>query len=256
MSERESRWWPRLLGVVVAVVLLGGAAEVALRLIVPDTIRGAARVGLRLTVDHPVEVSMGGSALLNAFRGGVGDVTVTVPDAPLIEGVKADATVHASLVPFNPMVGEIRDASVSLRVDRDQLGPVVNLVTQGVAQTGEVRDGSLVVGRSIEIFGQEVPLSASLGVAVAGAGEIEIEPRGVTAAGLDLSTEQLAQAAGGLLDPLLQPQVLCVRDQLPRGVALTGITLSSTGSATISADLAPGIVSDERERLNGSCSEE
>jgi hypothetical protein len=132
----------------------------------------------------------------------------------------------------------------------------VNLVTQGVAQTGEVRDGSLVVGRSIEIFGQEVPLSASLGVAVAGAGEIEIEPRGVTAAGLDLSTEQLAQAAGGLLDPLLQPQVLCVRDQLPRGVALTGITLSSTGSATISADLAPGIVSDERERLNGSCSEE
>jgi hypothetical protein len=47
-----------------------------------------------------------------------------------------------------------------------------------------------------------------------------------------------------------------VRDQLPRGVALTGITLSSTGSATISADLAPGIVSDERERLNGSCSEE
>ncbi|WP_336651875.1 MULTISPECIES: hypothetical protein [unclassified Leucobacter] len=253
MRERKPRWWIRLLGVLVAVALLAGAAEVALRLIVPDTIRSAARVGLGLSAEHPVEVSLGGSALLYALRGGVGDVTVTVPDAPLIEGVQADATVHAALVPFNPMVGEIHGATVSLRVDREQLGPVVNLVTQGVAQTGEVQDGSLVVGRSIDLFGQSIPLSAKLGVAVAGAGEIEIEPRGVTAAGLDLNAEQLTQAAGGLLDPLLRPQVLCVREQLPRGVALTGITLSSTGSATITADLDPRIVSDAQQRENGSC---
>lgn len=251
-ERRGSRWWTKLIAVVVVVGLLGAAAEFALRLIIPGVIAGAVRTELKLTDDHPVDVSLGGSTLLNAVRGGVGDVTVEVPDAPVMNGIQADGSLHADLVPFNPTSGDITNGTVDLTLDKDQLGPVISLLTQGVAQTGEVQGGELVVGRSVETFGQQLTISARLGVkAVDGA--VEIDPLGLSAAGFDLSTEQLAQATGSLLDPILKPQTVCIADQLPRGITLTDIVLSSTGSVTLKASLAPGIISDSAEQQQGTC---
>lgn len=251
-ERNGSPWWAKLIIVVVVIGLLGGAAELALRLLIPGVIAGAVRTQLHLTDDHPVDVDLGGSALLSAFRGGVGDVTVDVPDAPLVEGIQADASLHADLVPFNPTSGEISDGTVELRLDKKQLGPVIETLTQGVAQSGEVKNGELVVGRSLEAFGQQVKFSARLGVqAVDGA--VKIEPLGLSAAGFDLSADQLAQATGTLLDPVLKPQTVCIADQLPAGVKLTDIALSSTGAVTLRADLAPGVLSDEKQRAMGTC---
>ncbi len=252
MAERRPRRWAGILAVVIALGVLAGAAEFALRLIIPGVIENAVRDQLRLTDDHPVEVSLGGSALLNAVRGGVGDVTVTIPDAPILEGIELEASAHADFSPFDPQRGEISGGTATLTVPKEQLGPVVEMLTSGVAQTGEVSDGELVVGRSVDILGQQVPLTASLGLAVAN-GDIEIEPRGVSAAGFDLDAEQIAQATGSLLDPILSPHTVCVRDRLPAGIELTDIALSSTGSATISARLAPDIFSDPTRLEPGSC---
>lgn len=252
MTERKPRWWLRILSVVIVLGVLGGAAEFALRMIIPGIVEAAVRSQLELTGDHPVEVTLGGSALLSALQGGVGDVTITIDKIPLPDGVEADASFHASKVPFNPLSGEISDGTVEFVVPKDQLGRVVKLLTKSVAQTGEVSDGSLVVGRSVELFGQEVGLKAKLGIEVKD-GAVEISPQGVTAAGFDLTAEQLAAATGSLLDPILKPQTVCVRDQLPVGATLTDIELSSTGSAQISADLSPGIFSDPKQRKQGSC---
>lgn len=246
-------WVKRLIAIVVSVAVLAGLGEIALRLIIPNAIAGAVRSQLKLTPDHPVDVSLGGSALLYAVTGRVGDVTVDVPDTPLIEGLTADASLHAASVPFNPTSGEIREGSVALTLSPEQLGAVISTLTSGVADTGEVRDGSLVVGRTMEFFGQQVPLTATLQLAVVGDGDVEVTPEGLSAAGLDLSTEMIAQAGGSVLEPLLQPRTVCVRDQLPKGLKLTGISFSSTGSATIEADLAPGILSDPAQRDTGSC---
>ena len=252
MSERKPRWWLRILSIVVVVGLLAGAAEVALRLIIPGIIAGAVRSELNMTEDHPVDVTLGGSALVSAVQGKVGDASIAVPNIPLLEGVETDAALHAAAIPFNPLEGELSDGEVELVVPKDQLGAVVDLLTSGVAQTGEVRDGALVVGRSIEMFGQEVQLAASIGITVVD-GSVEITPLGVKAAGFDLTAEQISAATGDLLDPVLQPQTVCIRDQLPRGVTLTDISLSSTGSATIRADLDPGILSDPAEQAQGTC---
>lgn len=252
MARGESRWWKKLIGVVVALVMLGGAAELGIRLLVPAAIEGVARTQLKLSADHPVDVQLGGSALLNALRGGVGDVTVEVPDAPLVDGIVADATVHAGLVPFNPMAGEISDGVIDLKIAPDQLGPIVSVLTKGVAKSGEVRDGDLLVGRSVTLLGQEIPLTIALGVSIAD-GDVVLEPKQVSAAGLDLTAEQIAQATGTLLDPILHPEPVCVRDQLPAGVTLTDLKLSSTGSVTLAASLAPGAVSDPKLRAKGSC---
>lgn len=246
-------WVKRLIAVVIAIAVLAGLSEAALRLIVPSTVAAAVRTGLKLTPDHPVDVSLGGSALLHALGGRVGDITVAVPNAPLFEGLEADAKLEAGSVPFNPFSGKIRDGSVQLTVSPDRLGPMIATLTNGVADSGEVQNGAITVGRTMEIFGQQVPLSATLNLSVDATGDIEVLPEGLSAAGLDLSTEQLAQMTGSALEPLLQSRTVCVKDQLPKGLALTDITLSSTGSVIVSAELAPGILSDAKEQAKGTC---
>lgn len=252
MSERRGRWWTKLIGVLVAVVLLAGAGELALRLIVPGIIEGQIRSQLGLSSDHPVDVDMGGSALWYAIGGGVGDVTVEVPGAPIMEGIEVDAVVHADRVPFDPTSGKMSNATAELKVGKDQLGAVVSLLTQGIAQTGSVSGDDLVVGRELEVFGQTVALSASIHLSVSD-GAVNVEPRGVKAAGFDMDAAQISDATGSLLDPILEPQTVCVQDRLPVGVTLTDITLSSTGSASISADLSPAILSDAAQQALGTC---
>lgn len=252
MTQRKPRWWARALGVVAVLALLAGAGELALRLIIPGVIEGAVRSELKLSDDHPVDVELGGSALLGALRGGVSDVTVASPGVPVIDGLTADARVHVDFTPFNPTTGKIQGATAALTVPQDQLGETVELLTQGIAQSGKVRGEDLVVGRELELFGQSVSLSASLRLGVEN-GEVTVEPTGVKAAGFDLSAEQLGDVTGSLLDPILKPQTLCIDDRLPRGIELTAIDLSSTGSVTLRAALSPTILSDPAQQELGSC---
>lgn len=252
MTQRKPRWWARALGVIAVLALLAGAGELALRLIIPGVIEGAVRSELQLSDDHPVDVELGGSTLLGALRGGVSDVSVAAPDVPIVDGLTADARVHADFTPFNPTSGAMEGATAALTVPKDELGPTIELLTQGIAQSGEVRGDDLVVGRSLDLFGQSVSLEASLHLGVED-GEVTVAPTGVKAAGFDLSAEQLGNATGSLLDPILKPQALCIADRLPRGVELTAVDLSTTGSVTLRAALSPTILSDPKQQELGSC---
>lgn len=249
MSEadrRPRRWWLRALIAVVVLGLLAGAGELALRLILPGIIAGSVRDKLELSADHPVDVSLGGSALVHALTGKVGQVSVTVDDADFVENLRGRLQLRADAVPFDFAHGEIAGASAQLTVKRDDLPAAIGLLTGGIAESGEVRGGDLVVGRTVELFGVGVPVSVTLGLGVEG-GDVLIDPKSVSAAGFDLTAEQLSS----LID--ITAQSVCVRDRLPAGVTLTGIELSSTGSVILSADIAPGIISDAAEREPGSC---
>jgi len=241
-----------LLGVLVGVVVLAGAAELALRLIVPGIFASQVREQLHLSEDHPVEVSLGGVQILSALRGGVGDVTLEVPDAPIMDGVNLDAEASADFVPFAVQDGEIRGGSAKLTVRPEQLGGLIAVVSQGLVDSGTVRGGEITLGRAVTFFGQNVPITATIGLSIEG-GDIRIEPRGASAAGFDLSADEILAATGTLLEPILQPQTVCLRDRIPAGIVLTDITLSSTGSASLSASLSPGILSDPAQLEPGSC---
>ena len=90
-------------------------------------------------------------------------------------------------------------------------------------------------------------------VGIADGGAVEVQPTAVGVASFDLSADQISEFTGGLLDPILKPHTVCVRDRLPVGIDLTGIELSTTGSVHIDAELAPGILSDPAQREPGSC---
>lgn len=246
------KWWKWVVIAVVAVALLAAAAEFALRQIIPNRVADSVRTELQLDADHPVEVELGGSALGYALQGGVGDIVVEVPDVPLLEGVELDARAHADFTPFNPEKGRIRGATASLSAQPDQLDALIALATQGFVETGEVRNGDIVVGRTLEFFGQSVPVTATLGIEIVD-GDLVIEPKGLDAAGFDVDIDQLSSLAPELTEPVVGTHTVCVRDQLPAGITLTRLALANDGSASIEAAVDPSILSDERQLDPGTC---
>lgn len=251
-SPRRRRWGLRVLGIVLVLAALAGAAELALRLIVPGIVANAVRESFDMTDDHPVEVSVEGSALLSALAGQVGDVSIRVPHVTILDGITVTVAASAKALPFEATGRPMEAAAASVTIPADQLGAVIALATSGVATTGDVVDGELQIGRDVTFFGASVPVEASLAVAVS-AGDLMVEPTSVSAAGAELSAQQIRQVAGSSLNGILKPHTVCVRDQLPAGVTLTEIRLSSTGAVTVAASLAPDIIANPAQLELGTC---
>ena len=254
MSDRSAleSWVKRLVIILAVIAMLLVAVEVALRMIIPGAVAAAVREQVGLTEDHPVEVDLGGIALIHAVTGRVGDLDVQVDRMPIIGEVSGQVGLHADSIPMRPTSGDLRGASAQITLTEKQLDPAISLITGGFAQSGEVQGGDLRVGGSVPMFGQEVAVSVALAVDIV-EGDVVVTPGALNAAGFELSSEQIAGFAGGVLDPMLSTHTICIRDQLPQGIELTDIHLSSTGTVTVAADLAPGVLSDPAQREPGSC---
>lgn len=246
---------PRPLKVVIALVVsvgvLAGLAEWGLRLAIPGVVEKIAREELDLPRSHPVDVQLGGSALLYAIGGGVGDIEVEIPDAPVADGVRATLDFRADRSPFDPSQGEMDGVTAAIYVKTADLGPVISMLTSGAVDSGKTSSGELVVGRQLEALGFTVPIEATLGLSAVD-GEVLVEPRGLSAVGFDLSVDQLASATGGLLDPLLSARQLCVSEWLPAGAELRDITITTSG-ARVEFALAPDFLSNPAQQELGTC---
>lgn len=253
--RRRRRWWLRILVTLVVIALLAVGAEFALRAIIPSVIASNVREGLGLGKDHPVEVQQGGSALMHALTGHVGEVQLTVPDVEVFDGIVTTLHASADSMPFDPTAGDILGGTASATIPSSSMDAVVKLATDGLVDTGEVRAGEILVGRTIELFGLQVPLSATLAVSVEN-GDLLIEPTSVRAVGFDLQAEQLRSLLGESAAGVLDAHAVCVRDRMPAGIRLTGIELRSGllgGSATVTVDLAPDLLSNPRQQQLGTC---
>lgn len=245
------RWVKVAIAVGVTLVVLVGAAEIALRMIIPNVVDRELREQLDLPRQHPIDIELGGSTVLHALGGGVGDITVDIPDAPVMEGLTASLTLTADRVPFSVTSGDLSGAEASVFVSSDELGPVISMLTSGVADTGRTSSGMLVVGREISAFGFTVPIEGRLQLSTVD-GQVRIEPKGLSAVGFDLAAEQLAASTGGLLDPLLSPHILCIDDQIPAGLTLKDIYVGVTG-VRVSVALAPDFLSNPEQQQPGVC---
>ncbi|MGO3147944.1 MAG: LmeA family phospholipid-binding protein [Leucobacter sp.] len=245
------RWVKVSIAIVVTLLVLGGVGELGLRSIIPGIVQSQLRDQLNLPKNHPVDVELGGSALVYALQGDIGDIDVEVPDAPVTDDVIATLGFHADRVPFSVTSGDITGASASVFVSSAQLGPVISLVTGGLADDGRTQGGTVVVGKSVDAFGFSVPLEGRLKLSVID-GDVKVEPTGLSAVGFDLDTDQIVAATGGLLEPLLSPRVVCVSDQIPAGITLEHVKVA-TGGVRIDALLAPDFLSNPEQLELGSC---
>lgn len=143
------------------------------------------------------------------------------------------------------------ELTAAIYVKTADLGPVISMLTSGVADSGKTSSGELVVGHQLEALGFTVPIEATLGLSAID-GEVLVEPRGLSAVGFDLSVDQLAAATGGLLDPLLSARQLCVSEWIPAGATLNDISITPSG-ARVEFGLAPDFLSNPVQQELGTC---
>lgn len=254
-GQPKKRWWLRITITLVVVVALAGIAELALRAIIPNIFASIVRDNMGLSADHPVDVELEGSALFPALTGHVNDVTLRVPDVPVLDGISVDLSATAASIPFDPTQGEIVGATASARVPSRDMSTLVSLVSDGLIDEGTVQNGEIELGRTMQMFGWETQISASLALSIKD-GDVLVDPTEIKAAGFDLSVDQLRPLLGETAATLLDTHTVCVRDKLPAGITLTDIDLSANaegGSATVTASLAPDLLSNPKQMQPGSC---
>ena len=118
-----------------------------------------------------------------------------------------------------------------------------------------VRNGEIELGRTMQMFGWDTQIAASLALSIQD-GDVLVDPTEIKAAGFDLTVDQLRPLLGEAAATLLDTHTLCVRDKLPAGITLTDIDLRANGEggqATVTATLAPDLLSNPKQMQMGSC---
>jgi hypothetical protein len=256
-TRKRPRWWLRALIAVLIVGLLAGAAELALRALVPNIVANSIRDGFQLPADHPVDVELHGLQLIPALSGRVGPVELWVQDIEVVDGIEASLHASAESMPFDPSRAELEGARASVSVPSSSLGEVVSLATNGLVDIGRVEGDEVVVGTELSLFGFDVPLTARLALSVQD-GQLLVEPTGVKVTGFDFTAQELRDLTGGAIGELLHPHVVCVSDRLPQGITLTQLSIqdawvASGATLTLGASLAPDLLSNPEQFELGSC---
>lgn len=254
-QKHKPRWWLRIFISVLALAALGGLAELALRAIIPNVFAGVVREQMGLPDSYPVEVELGGPALFPALTGHVNNVTLRVNRVEVFDSIEANLFATATSVPFDPTKGDIVGATASVTIPSKSMGAVMALVSNGLIDEGKVQNGTIELGHTMQMFGFDARIAANLAVSIQD-GNVLVEPTAISAAGFSLTAEQLRPLLGNTAAALLDTHTVCVRDQIPAGITLTKVELQSSalgGFATVSASLAPDILSNPMQQQPGIC---
>ena len=235
---------------VLVAILIVGAGEVALRLIIPKQIAEAMRSQFHLDTAHPVEVSTKGIALVSAVQGRIPDTRIHVPELPVGEGIVPDVVLHAHSAPFDPSKGEIEQGSMQLTFPADEMGTILGLMAGDAWQSATIENGEILVGSSFDVGGMQIPISAAIAITPGDANELQISPELRENPDSPVSLDELLAMGGA---ELAQPSTVCMRDSLPQGFTITGVEVTADGGLLVTVDLAPTILSDPAEMRAGTC---
>ena len=211
---------------IVLVVLLLGAAVVADRVgegIAEDRVaeQVAARGGLTGT---PAVDITGFPFLTQALAGRYSDVRVSLTAEQLGQpaGTRADVSLRGVRLPLSDALsGSVSEVPVERIDGTATLSYAVLADALGGGTTITPADGGVVVARTVELLGIEVPLSATGTVALEG-NDLVVDVEGGEAAGVDVPDVVLDRAAERL-------DIRYAVPALPFGLQLTGVEVEPDG---------------------------
>lgn len=239
---------------ILVLAILGGLVEFGLRAFIPSTIEGGSRIALRVPQGSEVTASVPGSMALNALRWRVANVTIEAEDVPLSEGVEADARLEVGSVPLIPTFGRLRDGTATFTVPTDQIDAITRLVSGGIAQWGEMRDGELVAGGTLTEEQFDLPYSGSFEMDYEGAIELAVENGDIIVTPTSIDVDGSGPVSDFLRETMMEPRTVCIANMLPKGITLTGIEALPSGEVVLEARLSERLLSRVDERFPGVCS--
>ncbi|QYM65668.1 DUF2993 domain-containing protein [Microbacterium sp. Se5.02b] len=247
-APRTRRRWPWVVLIVVVVLaLLVVAAEFIARAVLPGIVRSIVVEQLDLPADQQLDVETEG-LLLPQLIGGSLDTLHLSTDSVTLEGITGAADVTATGVPLRG--GDLGGASGTIRIDQEEFTSLLS-GTDLPIESVEFAAPNATVGGSIDVFGSAVPLSLTLTPGAVD-GDLELTPVAASIGGLDIDLDQLGSNLGSLGARLTEPQRVCIADQLPAGLTLTGLEIVE-GAAVIDIDVDGAIVTDASLQEKGVC---
>ncbi|CAD6000506.1 DUF2993 domain-containing protein [Agreia sp. COWG] len=248
MSERDGRGHRGvglIVGVGIVVLLAVGivVADVSLRAYAQDRARSEIEAALPSTVTGDVSVQIGGFSFLQQYLAGRFD-TVTL-DAPslVVDGSPVAVSVTAGGVPTD-LAQPVDRLTATLALDQDAVN---SFVTVPGSATLTLDDQAVGYDGSVSFLGLGIDYLVTAGVSVT-ADSVVLAPKTATLANgssvVDLSTPLQA-----VLD---QPIPVCIANQLPRGVELTGLDVTP-GRAMVTASATDFVLDKTSLSTTGVC---
>ena len=245
--KRRRRWPWVLLIVVVLLALLVVAAEFIARSILPGIVRSLVIEQLDLPADQQLDVDAEG-VLLPQLIGGRLDTLHLSTDAVTLEGITGAADVTATGIPLRG--GDLGGASGTIRIDQAEFTTL--LAGTDLPVESVVFDApNATLGGSFTVFGAAVPLTLTLTPGAA-EGDLELTPVGLSIGGLDVDVDGVGSMLGSVGDSLTRTQRICIADQLPAGLTLTGLAIVGS-EAVIDIEVDGAIATDPALLEKGVC---
>lgn len=246
--RRKRRRWPWVLLIVVVVLaLLAVAAELVARALLPGIVRSIVIEQLDLPADQELAVTADGILIPQLLNGRLDTLHLST-DSVTLEGITGAADVTASGVPLRG--GDLGGASGTIRIDESQFTALL-AGTDLPIETVSLDAPDATVSGSVAVLGIPIPVSLTVTPGIA-EGDLELTPVGLTIGGLEVDADQVGASLGSLGERLTETQRICIADQLPAGVLLTGLTVEGS-DAVIDVDVDGRIATDRSLLEKGVC---
>jgi len=245
--KRRARWPWVLVIILVVLAVLAVAAELITRAVLPGVVRGIVVEQLDLPQEQQLDVEAQGLLLPQLIGGRLDELHLTT-DSVTIGGITGAADVTAVGVPLGG--GDISDAHGTVRIDQGQFTALVAASELPIDEISFAAPDVTAAG-SFAVFGVPVPVSVTVTPA-ADAGELLLTPVEARIGGVALNAAEIADRFGGIAEQLTEPQRICIADQLPAGITMTGLQIDGE-QAVIDIDVDGAIVTDSSLQENGSC---
>lgn len=247
-AERARRWPWVLLVVVVVLGLFAVAAELLARSMLPGVVRGIVIDQLDLPADQRLDVEADG-ILLPQLLGGSLDALHLSTDEVTVQGITGAVDVTATGVPLRAG-GDLGGAKGSVRIDEAQFAAL--LADSDLPIDTVVFDApNATLGGSVSVLGISVPIALTVTPGIA-EGDLELTPDSLSLGGLEVDAAEMASSLGSAGERLTRTQRICIADQLPAGVMLTGLTIEGS-TAVIDVEVDGAILTDAALQANGVC---
>ncbi|MGM7666201.1 DUF2993 domain-containing protein [Microbacterium sp. A93] len=247
-SKRRRRRWPWVVLIIVVVIaVLVVVAELVARAVLPGIVRGIVIEQLELPADQQLDVDASGILLPQLIGGGLDELHLSTEQVT-IGGITGAVDVTASGIQFDG--GDLAAASGTVRIDQEQFTALVAAADLPIDEITFAAPDVTASG-SFSVLGLPIPVALTVKPGV-DAGELLLTPIELQVAGLTLNAAQIADRFGDIAGQLTQPQRICIADQLPAGVTVTGLSIDGS-EAVIDIDVDGAIVTDESLQQNGVC---
>jgi len=246
-AKRRARWPWVILIVVVIVAALAVVAELVARAVLPGVVRGIVVEQLELPEDQQLEVDAGG-VLLPQLIGGRLDALHLSTDSVTFGGITGAVDVTATDIPLGG--GDLTDAHGSVRIDQTQF-TILSQRTELPIDEIAFEAPDVTASGTFEVLGAAVPLSLTVTPEVDD-GDLLLTPVSFEVLGARLQAAELVNQFGAIARPFIETQRICIADQLPAGLAVTGLEIEGS-EAVIDVEVDGAIVTHERLQQNGVC---